>query len=70
MMKKNQTDFLNKLDALCKEYDIHSIQLNGNTVEFEFDDYYDIIRFERYESGRFMNVSAWSDYVVPEGAEK
>ena len=68
-MKKNQQEFLNKLHSLCREYDIHSISMNGNYIEFEFDDFYDIIKFESYEHGKFVNVASWADYVVPEGAE-
>ena len=69
-MKKNNKEFLDKLHELCSEYDIHSISMNGNYIEFEFDDFYDTMSFEKYENGVFLNVSSWSDYVVPEGAKE
>ena len=68
-MKKNNKEFLNKLHELCKEFDIHSISMNGNYIDFEFDDFYDQLKFEKYQSGCFLNVAAWTDY-EPEGAEE
>lgn len=70
-MKKNHKEFLNKLHGLCQEFNIHWINKVGNAIEVGFDDYYDILRFEQYENGKFSNIESWEDYyVVPEGAEK
>ena len=70
-MKKNHKEFLKKLHELCKEFNINWINKTGNAIEVGFGDYYDILRFEQYENGKFSNIASWEDYyVVPEGAEE
>lgn len=64
-MKPIHMEFMNELAELLKKYDIHEVKVSQTklgVIEIGFDDYYDKLEFESFESGIFKNVTTTQDY--------
>lgn len=55
-MNRNQTDFLDKLDALFREFNIEKVQAGGDPIVFLSNG--QGLTFTKYDNGSFDTVAA------------